>query len=244
VTAEPARPAAPPVVAPPVRTTPASSTGRPVLGAPPPSSPEAIEKARQALRERMKQAVPPSQFVEPAQPAVVQPSRPVAPPVEVPAAPAPMTTPTPAPTAPATPATPTFATPPPENAEALEKARQALRDRMKTSETQSESAPVVTVPSTVPEPYVVPEPSKTVKPSRAETLAAKEKEAAERAAAKEAKDKQKIKDTIGFAPLQGPASGLSAAKDQRLADLLHQYKADLVTPEEYHAQRAKILAEP
>jgi hypothetical protein len=33
-------------------------------------------------------------------------------------------------------------------------------------------------------------------------------------------------------------------KQQRLADLLELYKADKISPAEYHAQRAKILAEP
>ena len=31
---------------------------------------------------------------------------------------------------------------------------------------------------------------------------------------------------------------------QRLQELLRKYRADQVTPEEYHQQRAKILAEP
>ncbi len=34
------------------------------------------------------------------------------------------------------------------------------------------------------------------------------------------------------------------SKEQRLGVLLQQYKADQITPQEYHAQRAKILAEP
>jgi hypothetical protein len=33
-------------------------------------------------------------------------------------------------------------------------------------------------------------------------------------------------------------------KEKRLADLLEQYRADKITPHEYHQQRAKILAEP
>jgi hypothetical protein len=33
-------------------------------------------------------------------------------------------------------------------------------------------------------------------------------------------------------------------KQQRLMDLLEQYKADKLTPAEYHAERAKIIAEP
>ena len=55
----------------------------------------------------------------------------------------------------------------------------------------------------------------------------------------------KIQPTpTAFAPIAPPASSLSAAKDSRLADLLRQYKADTITPEQYHTERAKILAEP
>ncbi|MDB6124882.1 MAG: hypothetical protein JWQ71_3875 [Pedosphaera sp.] len=44
-----------------------------------------------------------------------------------------------------------------------------------------------------------------------------------------------------------PASnttGSSGSKEVRLATLLEQYKADKITPAEYHSERAKILAEP
>jgi hypothetical protein len=44
--------------------------------------------------------------------------------------------------------------------------------------------------------------------------------------------------------LQGPPTGFSAAKEQRLKELLDRYMADEVTPEQYHAERAKILREP
>jgi hypothetical protein len=44
--------------------------------------------------------------------------------------------------------------------------------------------------------------------------------------------------------LSGPATGLSAAKEQKLNELLNQYRADQITPQQYHEQRAKILAEP
>jgi hypothetical protein len=47
-----------------------------------------------------------------------------------------------------------------------------------------------------------------------------------------------------FPPLQPPPPAISAAKRQRLDDLLARYKADQITPEQYHEQRAKILAEP
>ena len=50
--------------------------------------------------------------------------------------------------------------------------------------------------------------------------------------------------TTAFEPLQAPALPISATKQQRLDALLSQYKADQITPEQYHTQRAAILAEP
>jgi hypothetical protein len=49
---------------------------------------------------------------------------------------------------------------------------------------------------------------------------------------------------LNFPPLQSPPLPISAAKEQRLHQLLEQYRADLLSPEQYHAARAKILAEP
>jgi hypothetical protein len=48
----------------------------------------------------------------------------------------------------------------------------------------------------------------------------------------------------GFAPIVAPPLPISAAKQQELDALLVQYKADQISPEEYHKQRAAILAEP
>jgi hypothetical protein len=47
-----------------------------------------------------------------------------------------------------------------------------------------------------------------------------------------------------FPPLKGPPPAVAADKEQRLQELLRKYKADQITPEQYHLQRAKILAEP
>jgi hypothetical protein len=44
------------------------------------------------------------------------------------------------------------------------------------------------------------------------------------------------------APIVAPALPISASQEQRLAELLRQYKADQITPEQYHMQRAAILA--
>jgi len=47
-----------------------------------------------------------------------------------------------------------------------------------------------------------------------------------------------------FPDIGGPDSPLSIEKQRSLKVLLDRYKADEITPEEYHAQRAKILSEP
>jgi hypothetical protein len=54
-----------------------------------------------------------------------------------------------------------------------------------------------------------------------------------------------VTSTPAPAPEASPAPSASAiSKEQRLADLLEQYKADKITPYQYHTERAKILAEP
>jgi hypothetical protein len=59
-----------------------------------------------------------------------------------------------------------------------------------------------------------------------------------------AKKPAKIKGAPAYPPLQAPAPTVSADKEQRLQELLAKYRADQITPEAYHEQRAKILAEP
>ncbi len=56
--------------------------------------------------------------------------------------------------------------------------------------------------------------------------------------------KVEAKPTGALAPIAAPPSTLSADKQKELSDLLGKYKADQITPEEYHTQRAKILAGP
>ncbi len=48
---------------------------------------------------------------------------------------------------------------------------------------------------------------------------------------------------MNFPPMAGPASPISPSKQQQLDALLLQYKADQITPEQYHTARAKILGE-
>ncbi len=48
----------------------------------------------------------------------------------------------------------------------------------------------------------------------------------------------------GFKPMPVPPSSLPLTKEEKLNWLLQRYKADQITPEEYHQQRAALLAKP
>jgi hypothetical protein len=49
---------------------------------------------------------------------------------------------------------------------------------------------------------------------------------------------------LGMKPIVAPALPIAASKEEQLQALLIKYKADQISPEEYHTQRAAILAEP
>jgi len=49
---------------------------------------------------------------------------------------------------------------------------------------------------------------------------------------------------LGLKPIVAPPLPISPAKEAQLQGLLEKYKADQITPEQYHTERAKILAEP
>jgi len=49
---------------------------------------------------------------------------------------------------------------------------------------------------------------------------------------------------LGLKQIPAPPLPFSATKADRLATLLGKYKADQMSPEEYHQQRSAILAEP
>src|SRR5262249_53783094 len=53
----------------------------------------------------------------------------------------------------------------------------------------------------------------------------------------------KAKNPPGLAPIPGPPLPISAAKQERLSELLRRYQADEVTPEQYTPDGTKILAE-
>ena len=53
-----------------------------------------------------------------------------------------------------------------------------------------------------------------------------------------------IGQNLGLRPIASPALPISASKQEQLSALLAKYMADQITPEEYHRQRAAILARP
>jgi hypothetical protein len=49
---------------------------------------------------------------------------------------------------------------------------------------------------------------------------------------------------LGLKPITAPALPIAASKEGKLQALLAKYKADQISPEEYHRQRAEVLAAP
>jgi hypothetical protein len=98
-----------------------------------------------------------------------------------------------------------------------------MRQKMKDLETQPPAAAPAIAPA-------------------AAKLAPKAKPEAKPLAEKPAEKNVKGASTLSQIP--GPPLDISADKQARLAELLRKYRADQLSPEEYHQQRAKILAEP
>ena len=112
-------------------------------------------------------------------------------------------------------------------------------------------------PAPAPEPVaVVAKPKKAEKTVKAQSqatssqpVAAKSQDTASKSQAKATAEKAPKKTAAvsganALTPIQAPPSSLSAEKQQRLAELLSKYRAEQITPEEYHQQRARILSEP
>ena len=72
----------------------------------------------------------------------------------------------------------------------------------------------------------------------------KAKPVASVAPAKSAAPSVKKSKELQFPALEGPTLPISAEKQERLQALLQKYVTDQITPETYHNERAKILAEP
>ena len=145
-------------------------------------------------------------------------------------------TPAPAPTVPAEPA----ATPAPAAA------------AMATTTVNTTSEPAA---STSTDTNVVMHPVATKEEAKADAKAKKEKaekEKAEKAAMSTApktppissSDTNYVGQELGMKQIAAPALPISSSKQDQLKALLQKYEADQITPEQYHEQRAAILAQP
>jgi hypothetical protein len=193
-------------------------------------------KLREAMRKKMSEleAQPAPQPAPVAKPllAATQPM-PIPPPAVVQPVPAPQ------PAAPPPPAVaqPAPAVSPPVKQESIDKARETLHRQMAELENQP---PAVTA-ATIPSPKMA-DSRPGQKPVEAKAQATASKPEAQPKAEKALN--KPAKGAPVFTPIQAPPPAISADKGARLAELLRKYKADQITPEEYHQQRAKILSEP
>jgi hypothetical protein len=132
----------------------------------------------------------------------------------------------------------------PAQRRALEALRKAM-EQDKASRASSTKPP--RSPAVKPTPVVAAEPKKTPKPVKtdeAKTIAAEAKKPkAKNNASKASVKKTEVVEATPAAPVAETPSG-PKTKQQRLVELLEDYKADKITPQEYHEQRAKIVAEP
>jgi hypothetical protein len=201
---------------------------------------EAQIKARQALEQKMNELATQPAVPEPAKPAVspAKPAKPVEPkpskvvaPVNEPAPVAPVVKkPEARPPQPKS-ASPVFEpVPQPAASPDAGKAREALQQKMSDLSQQPAAATTQTT-SEKPSFQTIPGDARPARPEQAASEPKQKKVKAEKSATE-------------FQALQGPPTGLSAAKEQRLYELLQDYKADKLSPDEYHTERAKILAAP
>ena len=186
-------------------------------------------KMRDALRRALEQPTAPESQPA-AKPAAAPQPAVVTPPPQPEPTPAPVAAVAPPPVAAAT-ATVVVATPesfeavpPPDDQASIARARELMRQKLQ--ELQSAPAPTAAPVAPAPVAAVAPPPS-APKPAPV---------AAATPAASIA--------TSNFKPIDGPASPFSASKQAKLSDLLARYRADSITAQEYHAQRAAIIAEP
>lgn len=119
--------------------------------------------------------------------------------------------------------------------DSVAKAREAVRQKMAELE-QTPAAQPAAAPAAAPA-------KRGTKPPRTEKQT--EHALAQPVAAPAAPGKSTSAQAAPSLPqIEGPAAAIATSKQQRLDELLNRYRADQITPEEYHQQRAAILAEP
>jgi hypothetical protein len=218
-----------------VESQPASSA---TIHAATPSNDEATQqKLEEALRQAASQPTPAVQQPAP----VVQQPAPVGPkPAMVESQPAQ--------------STPSYIATPSNDDATNQKLQQALRQKMDQTPAETMTPTVATQKPTKPAPTAnyAPQPMTTPAPvanyAPVPTTSSSHPNLPEQptpqATPITSKNQPPTPPSFNLPALQGPATGLSSAKEQKLNELLNQYRADQITPQQYHEQRAKILAEP
>ncbi len=112
---------------------------------------------------------------------------------------------------------------------AAERMKAALQQKMAELDTKPTPVVVAPAPAAKPAPVAKPQPKVVVAPAKPVAPVAPVSPA--------------VVVTPAPAKIEAPASPLPVTKQDRLAELLGRYKADQVTAQDYHAQRAAILAE-
>jgi hypothetical protein len=126
------------------------------------------------------------------------------------------------------------AAPQPLDAEAQARARAALLQTMGLPPTETPAATPAPTATVMPAPNAVTPTPATPMPPEVKPVAAMPANASIPQFANEP----------GYTPIVAPPLPISMTKEQQLETLLAQYKADQISPEQYHKQRAAILAEP
>jgi hypothetical protein len=134
----------------------------------------------------------------------------------------------------------------PVDAQAIEKARQAVRQELDQHNSTSPDSPEVAKAREALRQKL----GTTLQPTalgaqrNAQTPAQIEADKAEAIAQAERRAKRNGNlAPAAFQPIEAPALPISSDKQQRLAELLQKYRADQLTPEQYHVERAKILGQ-
>jgi len=143
------------------------------------------------------------------------------------------------------------------DSEAVAKAREALRQKMQELDAQPAGTPVRVV--STPRPVAPPSTPAPVAPPTAPVVTSSSQPAPSSdpnmTATRPPGGQRPVptphhtpkpgqRAALSFPPLQGPPNPLPAAKQQQLDELLRQYKADQISAEKYHDERAKIVGEP
>ena len=230
-----------------------------------PADDASIAKAREAMQKKLNemQGAPPAAApAAAAAPVATQPpppkKQPKAQPTQAPPATVPAAVAAPVAVVPP-PQSTTFSPVPAADPQAIAKARDAMREKMQSLEAQPSGTP--TAPAITPAPAALPPPAPAVAVTPVEpptTPGINGPPEADAASINKARDSVRTAmaamppeasstakpGALNFPALQGPPLGISAEKEGHLRALLQQYKMDLISPEQYQAARAKILAGP